>query len=199
MGQLVANKPSFSPTEVSRRLNHAMKELADLCDRIDAGEDLDDLMLATHAALKEESTYYSDNVIAYEMACDAIIDQAKQLEAFAKMRRKTAEDVKERLRSGVKPTIEQFKDQLQLKGSLGTLAVRNQAPKVKYHCLLESKSVSSVVREDIIKQFAISPAYLEAVTLMRLDRKKVEADLKAGEKLPWAELVQETSLTVRKG
>lgn len=199
MDQLSTNKPSFSPNRLSGLLNQAMRELADLCDRIDAGEDLDELMLTTHAFLKENATMYSDNVIAFEMACDAVIDQAKQLESFAKSRRKNAEQLKGLLRDNVKPTVEQHKDQLQLKGSLGTLSVRKQKPKVKYHCLIESKSVSSVVRDEIIKQFDIPEAYLDTVTLKRINREKVEAVLKSGFTLAWAELVHETSLTVRKG
>lgn len=201
MGQVVGQQSEFSPSHINRHLNHALTQLGSLCERLDEGEDISDLMIETFNRFKADAAKYSDHAISFDMAIDMAIDHAAKMKAYYNQRHKTLTDAKDRLRTGLLPVIQNKEESdIQVAGSLGKIIVNKGVEKARYNCLLESRSFSNtVVSDDVAKSFAIPDEYIKEITIKKVDKKKVLADLKAGKKLAFAELARDPFIQISKG
>lgn len=123
-----------------------------------------------------------------------LLDTLKGMDATLRERRdraakalKTAENVHDRLKEYLRYVLT-ANPGVPFKGSDGTLYLHNNAESVKYTIAFEDKTLRNCVDRALVDMEASIRPYVKTFEVAVLDGAKVKADLKAGMKLPWAEL-----------
>ncbi len=109
---------------------------------------------------------------------------------------KATDGVQERLKSYLKHTMQAFPD-LPYKGSSGRLALQKNPESLKIHFETKDVTVYRTLEKSMLSLEPGLNAYVKEITLYVIETDKLKADLKAGMKMYWAELTQDSHVRVR--
>lgn len=185
------------PSNPAASMNWAAKTLNELAERVDEGENLNEVFLSLFAETKGDLAHNTDRAVAFREIVTGMIAHAKEAKKAWDARRKLLENTLATFDGEIKATISEAPS-LPFQGALGSIKLAKNPPKVSYNCLLESKSVSNVLTDDVIKMFEINPEYVIEKIYKCLDTTNVKAALQSGETLAFAELIQEQRLAVKR-
>lgn len=165
--------------------------LADLCDKIDNVDELDDALLKE---FDEASTSLEESIDRRKF----VLREAQSKIELARAYKKSLDDTIKRL-SKVQERIEKTtmelissKPDLPFKDSFGNkVSIRkNSQPSLTFTLnLRDSKVVSNILDESSISVLNIDSKYLKTVSYTTLDTEKLKLDLQTGVAIEWASLV----------
>lgn len=184
----------FKTAKVS--LFEAAATLAEVCNRLEEGEDLDEVLTE---AFGESQALVAEAIDRRK----AVINEIKSKIQLAKLYRKeinkhinTCKAVHQRIKDGVAYVMQKHPDQL-YRDSLGKKLsiVKTPTPALKLDCdMRQTTSVRNVIDRDTIALLGIDAKYINEVSFTILDTEALKGDLLCGEEIPWARLVHSTHL-----
>ena len=164
--------------------------LTSICEQIENGDNIDDALLAQFNETKLDIAEAIDRRKSFKRYLEMMIDHCKAGKNEIHEQQKRFETVLERLKEKTKEIIEQNPD-VPYVDSFGKklTVVNNGTPKLELKLpLTASKTVSHIIDKEQCDFFGVDSKYIKQVSYLTLDTELLKSDLKAGEKLEWAEL-----------
>ena len=177
-------------------LQWAAVALTAMCEQIENGDNIDDALLAQFNETKLDIAEAIDRRKSFKRYLEMMIDHCKAGKSEINDQQKRFEAVLDRLKEKTKEIIEENPD-VPYVDSFGKklTVVQNGTPKLEVKLIFyATKTVSNIVDVAQCDFFGVDKKYLKQVSHLTLDTELLKSDLKAGEKLEWAEIVYNTQL-----
>jgi hypothetical protein len=172
-------------------LQWAAVALTAICEQIENGENIDNALLTQFNETKLDIAEAIDRRKSFKRYLEMMIDHCKAGKNEISEQQKRFEAVLESLKEKTKAIIEEnpnvpYVDSFGKKLSL----VNSGNPKLELKIpLTASKTVSHIIDKEQCDFFGVDPKYIKQVSYLTLDTELLKSDLKAGEKLEWAEII----------
>lgn len=170
----------------------AAATLAELCDRIDAGESIGEAVVALFDEKRLELCEAVDRRIAFDQWIKGAIEAARAARDEWGKRVEQLREAHERFKANTKAIVEAAPD-LPYRGALGSIAVQKSPPAV------DVAWGSRELDDETIAFFGVDPRFVKTKVTHTLDVTAVKDALKAGETLDWARLTQSNHVRFKKG
>lgn len=182
-----------------KSLGECAVDLERLCTIIDSMEDPDafnEKLITEFEDVKNNLAVKVDNVINYVDGLKFMISALKEKKERISKAYKTAQNVEKRIKDYIKWVLSE-NPKLPFSGEQGTLYLHKSPPGTKINFATTDVRLNGVVT-DIVREGnpAIEP-YLKKHVYYTIDKNKIKADLKAGMKLGWAELTNDSHVRVK--
>jgi len=164
--------------------------LAQLCDAIDAGADVDAAVQAVFRETRLDLADAVDRRIVFFELLKAQIEAARSARNAWDVRKQELEEMLATLKAKTQEIIEEHPD-LPYQGRFGKLAVQKSPPKV------ETVWGDRELSPEIIQAFGVESRYVIQETHYKLDTRLVKSDLERGVPLAWASIGQGRHLRTR--
>lgn len=173
----------------------AATRLADLCRRVDEGEQMTGAFVATFGAAELAHAHEIDRRKSEVFYVQRVMKMARDKRADLDAYVQRLKVVEAELKKATGDAIADSPD-LPWRDTLGKKLYLGSSKKLELGFdLAESKTITNVVDRGVVDLLGIEPKYLKPVGYFRLDTAAVKADLKAGVALDWATV--ETTRHVR--
>jgi hypothetical protein len=170
----------------------AARLLADLCERLDEGEEPTTGFVEVFNRTKFALSTGVDAFIEFDRQVEALIEHAcKNRDAYGERARKLRE-ARARFKTQVTELVESSPD-LPFAGQLGRLAVQKSGTPALVLSFGEKE-----LTPDLIEFYGIDQKYIREKTTYAIDAGAVKAALQAGEEIDWASLETRPHLRIRK-
>lgn len=181
---------------VKTHLSDSARLLADLCERIDSGEEPTTALVSIFNETRLDLAEAIDRrkAFAARLRNEAALFQAASDEL--KHRAIMFETALEKLKENTKAIMEASPNipYVDSYGSKLSVVNNSKAKLILDFEIREKKQVSHIVDLGAAETVGISEEYLSQVSFVVLNTEKVRADLEAGKELPWARLERSTHL-----
>lgn len=165
--------------------------LAELCEQVDSGADLDRELVARFDDAKLTLADAVDRRIAFDTWIKGAIEASRAARADWDQRTQLLKRIHEAFKAKTLAIVEASPD-VPFVGRFGRLASQKSPPAIKLS--FGDKQLTP----QLIDMFGIDERFVKTVTTQTIDIDAVKAALAAGDNLPWAEQVQGTHLRIRK-
>lgn len=166
-------------------LFHAAEALDRLSFQIDNGGEIGEAVVKEFQDLRDDVSAATDRAIYFRHAIKSSIAQVKEIRDEWTKKLKSLERLEESFDNYVLACVRSFG--FPLKGEQGAFTSQLNPHAVSYNIPLESKSFTHIMTTT---DGGVEPRFMEIVQFMRINTAAVKEALKAGEKLPFAELTQ---------
>lgn len=177
-------------------MEFAASTLAQICEVIDEGGDLDGALLSRFSSARSDLVASVDRRICFLRFCEDAISGAKRARDAYVERARQLERMVEALKTKTMQAMKENED-VPFVGSLGRFAVQKNPAALKLGFEAKSMSVSRVVSAEDVTKHKIDKKFLKTVIEFQLDADAVKTALKAGQEFPWATLEQGESLRIK--
>ncbi len=170
-----------------------------ICNQIDDNEDeeLPEGLIQKFMEANLDLARKTDNWIGLLDAVKARINLLDDMKLRVKKALKAAKTLDQSMKDYVKFVIAGTEGRIPLKGTVGTLYAHSNPEGLHVTVKTTEKAVYHVVDPAMPDWDQSMLQYCRQVTFLTLDKDKVRADLKAGMKLPWAELVRDFHVRIK--
>ena len=174
----------------------AQKELLDLINRIENGEEPDTVMEPFKTAKLNLSEAVDRRFFAFEHL-DADIEKAKENKKAWDLRAKVLENAKDRLKEYTKQIMLQDEN-LPYQGQFAKFTLQNSPKKLETELLLGSLTLSNLMSDHALGLGVVPDRLLKSSINIQLDIELLKSDLENGIKYPWAALTQSKHLRIKR-
>lgn len=177
---------------ISEMLANTQKLMFQIDNAADISEDLIEEFKGQMQGLGDKV----DNWINFLDTIDAQIDIQKQRIERAQKAKKSYESLKGRLKEYLVWCIQQNPD-IPLKGQIGEFKVRKNPAKLATDFIMKSKSFSNTITDNELNELPELKPYIFRELVNCVDTKKLKDDLKKGEDIRLARLVDGYGLVIK--
>lgn len=169
--------------------SYAAQTLATLCDRVDAGEDLDALLVAEFKGAQLDLMDSVARRVSFFRFCESAIEAAKKArDAWADQWRRF-ETILMKVKTITVETMQEHPD-LPYKAEAAELRLQKNPPSIEIGAPTKEMTFRYTVDDETVKTREIPETFLKTTTVTQLNIEAIREHINAGGELPFAKKVQ---------
>lgn len=172
---------------------YAAGELAAICDMLDAGQELDAILVEKFKSARLDLADSVDRRVTFLGFCEAAIDHAKKARDSWTQQARRLEGVFSRVKELTVEVITANPD-LPYKGDIGNLRVQKSPPSIDIHVPTKEISARYVVDDELITKNEIPANFVKELTFKQLNIEEIRKHLGDDKEVPFAKKTQGSHL-----